>query len=103
MKDLFPRIISSIFYVLAILGSIYYGFKSRNKFTNTCCFIIIQQLFLMIPGGLPEFSMGNFLVWACVGACLSSETRLEKSSKSFFRETGNLLKTQTSLFNPIKF
>lgn len=96
-------LIGLILKILIFIIAIYYGFKSRNKFTNTCCFIIIHHLFLMIPGGLPEFSMGNFLVWACVGACLSSETRLEKSSKSFFRETGNLLKTQTSLFNPIKF
>ena len=39
MKDLFPRIISSIFFVLTILGSIYYGYKS---------FIILMILFCVI-------------------------------------------------------
>jgi len=39
MKDLFPRIISSIFFVLAILVSIYYGYKS---------FIILMILFCVI-------------------------------------------------------
>ena len=43
MKDLFPRIISSIFYVLAILGSIYYGFKSFIILLILFCVIIIIE------------------------------------------------------------
>ena len=43
MKDLFPRIISAIFYVLAILGSIYYGFKSFIILLILFCVIIIIE------------------------------------------------------------
>ncbi len=43
MKDLFPRIISSIFYVLAILGSIYYGYKPFIILLVIFCVIIIIE------------------------------------------------------------
>ena len=43
MKDLFPRIISSIFYVFAILGSIYYGYKSFVILLILFCVIIIIE------------------------------------------------------------
>ena len=43
MKDLFPRIISSIFFVLSILGSIYYGYKSFIILLILFCVIIIIE------------------------------------------------------------
>lgn len=43
MKDLFPRIISAIFYVSTILGSILYGYKSFILILIIFCVIIIIE------------------------------------------------------------
>ena len=43
MKDLFPRILSSVFYVLAIIVSIYYGLKSFIILLILFCVVIIIE------------------------------------------------------------
>lgn len=43
MKDLFPRLISSIFYVSAILGSLYFGLVSFIILLSIFCIIIIVE------------------------------------------------------------
>lgn len=43
MKDLFPRLISSIFYVFAILGSLYFGLVSFIILLSIFCIVIIVE------------------------------------------------------------
>ena len=66
------------------LSAIYLGlFKSNNFFVKSCAFIIIEWLFSMYPSSLPEYRVSYILFWLCIGACLSRETRLAKSSIIF--------------------
>jgi hypothetical protein len=88
--------------VLAVLA-IFHGFRSKNKFTKTCAVIVLQFLFLMIPGGLPEFSTSNILLWSCVGACLSKETRFANSENDFMIYLNAIKNKHNSYINPHKF
>jgi hypothetical protein len=70
--------------LILAFSAIYLGlFKSNNFFVKSCALIVLEWLVFMYPMGLSQFSMGYILFWLCIGACLSKETRLAKSSILF--------------------
>lgn len=72
--------------LILALAAIYLGFfKSNNYFIKCCAFIIVEWLFSMVPSSLPQYRGSYILFWLCIGACLSRETRLAKSSLMFIK------------------
>jgi hypothetical protein len=77
-------LIGLILKLMLALPAIYLGlFKSNNWFVKSCAIIIIEWLIAMYPAALPEFIDSYMLVWLCIGACLSKETRNAHSSTLF--------------------
>ena len=55
--------------------------RSRNRFTKACAFIIITRLFAMVPFGLPEANIAYILFWMAIGACLSHPMRMASDAE----------------------
>jgi len=97
-------ILGLVLKLILAFSAVYLGlFKSNNFFVKSCALIVLEWLVFMYPMGLPSYSMGYVLFWLCIGACLSKETRLAKSSFLFSDNYYRIRKINNSFFNISKF
>lgn len=58
-------------YLILVVMAVFKGFKAKNRFVNTCAYVVLVQLIDMGPFGLHSFNTKAFLIWLCIGVCFN--------------------------------
>jgi hypothetical protein len=62
-----------VLYLATLITALVRGFRGRNQLSHAAAWILVIQLFDMLPFGIHAFNTKTFLIWTAIALCFNRE------------------------------